>query len=106
MEDGDRRHARRGYIAGRRDVDPDQSVTVDVPDDIAEDNTAVLLSTLRERLVAALDHHDAEGASDRVDRAIASGSRRISRPASRTWCGAPTPAACTTRRPTAQNCTG
>jgi DivIVA domain-containing protein len=56
----------RGYIAGRRDVDPDQSVTVDVPDDLAQDNTAVLLSTLRERLVAALEHHDAEGASDRV----------------------------------------
>lgn len=56
----------RGYIAGRRDVDPDQSVTVDVPDDLAQDNTAVLLSTLRERLVAALEHHEADGAPDRV----------------------------------------
>jgi hypothetical protein len=37
-----------------------------VPDDLAETNAAVLLSTLRQRLVDALEHHDTEGAGERV----------------------------------------
>jgi DivIVA domain-containing protein len=56
----------RAYIAGRRDVDADQSSTIDVPDDLAATSAAQLLSTLRDRLVAALDDSDTDGAADRV----------------------------------------
>jgi DivIVA domain-containing protein len=56
----------RAYLAGHRDTTPDVSVEVQVPADLAEANVALLLVTLRERLVAALADHDGEGAADRV----------------------------------------
>ncbi len=54
------------YLAGAREMgDDDQPIAL--PTDLATTSAPLLVATLRERLVAAVEHHDPDSAADRVN---------------------------------------